>query len=219
MDKLLERDRSNDIVSGILHLVGVLLAIAVLVVLIVFSAYKGNSWHVVGYSLYGSGLILLYLASASYHLIPYNWPRLKHMAQRFDHAMIYILIAATYTPISFIVLSGGWRWSLFGVIWGLAIIGATIKFLWLRVPPVITTILYIIMGWLGAIAFSPLIHNMTTGAFWLLILGGFSYTLGVIFFTLEHILPQRKYFWMHEVFHVFVLAGSTLHTIVMFLIL
>ena len=148
MDKLLERDRSNDIVSGILHLVGVLLAIAVLVVLIVFSAYKGNSWHVVGYSLYGSGLILLYLASASYHLIPYNWPRLKHMAQRFDHAMIYILIAATYTPISFIVLSGGWRWSLFGVIWGLAIIGATIKFLWLRVPPVITTILYIIMGWL-----------------------------------------------------------------------
>ncbi|MEK7180622.1 MAG: hemolysin III family protein, partial [Patescibacteria group bacterium] len=197
MDKLLERDRSNDIVSGILHLVGVLLAVAVLVVLIVLGSYKGNSWHVIGYSLYGSGLILLYLASASYHLIPYSWPRLKHMAQRFDHAMIYILIAATYTPIAFIVLSGGWRWSLFGVIWGLAIIGATIKFLWLRVSPVITTILYIIMGWLGAIALSPLIHNMTATAFWLLILGGLSYTFGVVFFTLEHVLPQRKYFWMH----------------------
>ncbi len=219
MDKPPERHRSNDLVSGSLHLVGAALAIAVLIVLIVFGAKRGGAWHVVGYSLYGSGLILLYLASTLYHMVPRSMPRFKHVAQRFDHAMIYILIAATYTPITFIVLSGGWRWSLFGVIWGIAVVGVIIKLLRLRVSPFITVTLYVIMGWLIAIAFPLLVQNMTVMALRLLVAGGISYTLGVAFFALEHVLRQRKYFWMHEVFHVFVLGGSTLHTIVMFLIL
>lgn len=214
----MDRHRSNDIVSGILHLIGAGLAVAVLVVLIIIGARNEEAWHVVGYSLYGSGLILLYLASALYHLAPQRMPRLKRAAQYSDHAVIYILIAATYTPITFIVLSGGWRWSLFGTIWGLAAIGAAIRFFWRRAHPAIPVALYVIMGWLIVIALSPLTQNMTRAALWLLVAGGIAYTSGVLFFALEKILPPRKYFWMHEIFHVFVLAGSALHTVVMFLI-
>ncbi len=212
----IERHRSNDITSGILHLIGVLLAVAVLATLLVLGVREGSAWHVVGYSLYGVGLILLYFSSALYHFVPERMARFKHLARRFDHVMIYVLIAATYTPITFIVFSGGWRWSLFGVIWGLAAIGVVIKLLWLDVPKFLPVILYAVMGWLIAIAFSPLIEGMSGTTLILLIAGGLSYTIGILFFTLERVLPPRKYFWMHEIFHVFVLGGSALHTIVMF---
>jgi len=213
------RHRSNDIVSAILHLIGVVLATAVLVVLVVFGAREGSVWHVVGYSLYGFGLIALYFSSALYHFVPQTMPRFKHIAQRFDHAMIYVLIAATYTPITFIMLSGGWRWSLFGIIWGLAVIGVIIKLLWLPVPKFLPVALYAGMGWLIVVAFSPLLASMDFNELMLLVAGGFSYTLGILFFALERVFRQRKYFWMHELFHVCVLGGSAFHTIVMFFIL
>lgn len=214
----LERDRTNDLTSGILHLIGVALAIAVFVVLLVLGAQRG-AWHIVSYSIYGAGLILLYLASASYHLVPQNKERLKLILRRLDHAMISILIAATYTPITFLALSGGSRWSIFGIIWGLAFIGAAVKLFQLRVSGAVSVTLYLVMGWLAAFAFSPLIKSMGTTAFWLLISGGLSYTLGAVFFALERFIAPTKYFSMHEVFHVFVLGGSTFHTIVMFLLL
>lgn len=211
--------RSNDIVSGVLHFIGVGCAIAVMVVLIVVGARYGGPWHVVGYSLYGSGLILLYLASSAYHLVPHRFVRVKQALQRLDHAMIYVLIAATYTPITFVALHGGWRWSMFGVIWGLAVVGCVIKLCGWRIHTGLSTALYIVMGWLIALAFSPLRVEMSTGELWLLVSGGISYTVGVIFFTLGRLLRHRKYFWMHEIFHLFVLGGSALHTIVMFSIL
>ncbi|MBI2627381.1 hemolysin III family protein [Candidatus Nomurabacteria bacterium] len=214
-----ERDRTNDITSGALHLIGVGLASAVLVMLLVLGAKRGDAWHIVGYSIYGAGLILLYLASASYHLVPHSQERLKAVLRKLDHAMIYILIAATYTPITFLALSGGWRWSIFGVIWGLAILGIFIKLLSWKISPAVSISLYIAMGWLITIAFSPLMNGINTATLWLLISGGVSYTLGAIFFALERVLPQRKYFWAHEIFHVFVLGGSTLHTIAMFFLL
>ena len=216
MDMEERRHRSNDITSGILHLVGVLLAVSVLVVLLVVGAREGSAWHVVGYSLYGAGLILLYVSSAFYHLVPRRMQRLKHIARRFDHAMIYVLIAATYTPITFVALSGGWRWSIFGIIWGLACIGTAIKLLWMRVPRALPVVLYAVMGWLIVIAFQPLIARMDIVTISLLVFGGLSYTLGMVFFGLERVLKPRKYFWMHEIFHVCVLGGSALHTIVMF---
>ncbi len=215
----LERDRTNDITSGILHLIGVALAIAVLVVLLVLGAKRGQAWHVVGYSVYGTGLILLYLASASYHLVPQSKERLKAILRRLDHAAIYLVIAATYTPITFLALPPGWRWSIFGIVWGLAVAGATMKLLAWRMPPAISGLLYVGMGWLIAVAFSPLIEGMSEVSLWLLVSGGLFYTLGVLFFALERVTQNRKYFWMHEVFHVFVLGGSALHTIVMFLLL
>lgn len=213
------RHRSNDIVSGVLHLLGTGLAIAVLVVLLVFGAMSDDVWHVVGYSLYGSGLILLYLASTLYHLTPEHWVRFKHIARRLDHAMIYVLIAATYTPITFIALTGGWRWSIFGVVWGLALLGGIVKLIPLRVPAGVSLALYLVMGWLICVAIVPLLEGLTTGEFWLLLSGGLAYTVGVIFYALERHLPQKKYFWMHEVFHIFVLGGSALHAVLMFYLL
>jgi len=207
------------VVGGFIHLAGAGLAVAVLVVLIVFGASRGGTaWHIVGYTLYGSGLVLLYTASASYHLVPDTWSRLKSVTQKLDHAMIYVLIAATYTPVTFIVLDGVWRWSMFGVVWFLAIVGTSIKFFKPNAPHFISVVLYIVMGWLAVLPLSSLIANMSTAALWLLVSGGLFYTLGVIFFVLEKFLIQRKYFWMHEIFHVFVLGGSVSHTIMMFLI-
>ncbi len=216
---LFHNHRTNDITSGVLHFIGVGLAIGVLVVLIVVGARYGGPWHVVGYSLYGSGLILLYLASTSYHLVPHRFARIKLVLQRLDHAMIYVLIAATYTPITFVSLHGGWRWSLFGVIWGLAVFGCVVKLSGWRLHPVASSLLYIAMGWLIIIAFSPLRVEMSTGELWLLIAGGLSYTVGVLFFMLDRVLRRRKYFWMHEIFHLFVLGGSALHTVLMFYML
>lgn len=210
--------RSNDIVSGVLHFIGVGCAIAILVVLIVVGARYGGPWHVVGYSLYGSGLILLYLASSSYHLVPYRFVRTKLFLQRLDHAMIYVLIAATYTPITFVSLHSGWRWSMFGVIWGLAVVGCMFKLGGWRLHRGLWTALYVVMGWLIVIAFAPLQVSMSVGQLWLLVSGGISYTVGVIFFVLDRVLIRRRYFWMHEIFHLFVLGGSALHTIVMFTI-
>jgi len=211
--------RTNDITSGVLHLIGALFAVAALAVLIVLGASRGGTWHVVSYSLYGSGLIILYAASSAYHLIPHKFTKTKLLFQHLDHAAIYILIAATYTPITFIALAGGWRWSIFGVIWGLAILGAALKISRLQMLPWLSAVLYLVMGWLITVAFVPLIQSMTAATLWLLVAGGLSYTVGLAFFALDRVLPHKKYFWMHEIFHVFVLGGSTLHTIVMFLIL
>ncbi len=210
---------SNDMVSGVLHLVGVGLAIAVLVVLIVVGARYGTSWHVVGYSLYGTGLILLYVASSTYHLIPRRFARVKQFFRRLDHSMIYVLIAATYTPICFLTLPAGWGWSLFGVVWGLALAGASLTLSGVRLPPAVSTTMYVVMGWSILLAFSPLRQHISTGMLWLLFTGGISYTVGVVFFVLDRVLPHRRYFWMHEVFHLCVLGGSTLHTIFMFFVL
>jgi len=211
--------RSNDITSGVLHLIGVGLAIAVLVVLVIEGARHGSPWHIVSYTLYGTGLVLLYTASATYHLIPHQKVRLKHIFQRLDHAMIYILIASTYTPITFIALEGGWRWSMFGIIWGIALFGFIVKIMWLKIPSWILTLLYPVMGWIIVIAFAPLLEGMSTGTVWLLFTGGVSYTVGVFIYALDHVFHPRKYFWMHEIFHLFVLGGSALHTIMMFYLL
>ncbi|MEK7176778.1 MAG: hemolysin III family protein [Patescibacteria group bacterium] len=210
---------SNELTSGLLHLVGALFAIVVLVVLIVLGARYGNSWHVVGYSLYGAGLILLYVASASYHLIPSKFERAKGIARHLDHAMIFVLIAATYTPVTFLALEGAWRWSIFGTIWGLAILGVAIKLFRIPFHPALSTALYLFLGWLIVLAIAPLRASLSPAELALLFFGGLSYTLGVVFFALDKVLAPRKHFWMHEIFHVFVLGGSTLHTILMFLLL
>ena len=211
--------RENDVVSGLSHLVGAALSVAVLVLLVVFGASRGTVGHIVGFALFGAGLVLLYIASALYHLIPHHRPAMKHVFQRLDHAMIFVLIAGTYTPVTFLALPPAWGWSLFGVIWGLALIGVITKLLWLRVPKIFAVALYVVMGWVIVIALAPLQETMETTVLWLLFAGGVSYTLGVAFFALDRILPQRKYVWMHEIFHLFVLGGSALHTVVMFSLL
>ena len=207
--------KDNEPMSGLTHLIGMLLSIAGLVLLIVFASLYGSVWHVVAFSIFGVSLTLLYLASTIYHFIPKK-SKFKNIFRKIDHSMIYILIAGTYTPVTLILLRGGWGWSLFGVIWGIAIFGIILKVISKKIRGGISTLIYLLMGWLVVIAWAPLIKAISfDGLIWLVI-GGLFYTFGTIFFGLETILPRKRWIGMHEVFHVFVVAGSFSHFWLMF---
>lgn len=198
--------------NAITHLVGAGLAVAALVILVVQAALRKDAWHVVGFAVFGSALILLYIASTLYHSFR---GRVKRVFLRIDHAMIYVLIAGTYTPLCLTVLRGAWGWSLFGIIWGCALLGVAIKAFGLGTMSHISTILYIVMGWLAAVAIVPIRAALSSaGLFWL-VLGGVLYTVGALFFALDRYTPRTRWFGMHEVFHLFVIGGSLSHFFLM----
>ncbi len=210
MNQIHGKQRDNEPFSAISHLIGVGLSVAALVLMVIFAAMQGEPWHVVGFSVFGSSLILLYLASSLFHFWPKGHPR-KQWLWRLDHAAIYVLIAGTYTPLCLTMDSRGWGWSLFGVIWGLAFLGAALKlFNWLP-SRTLSTLLYVLMGWLVVIAIVPLSRWLSwEGMFWLL-LGGFFYTAGAIFQIFEPRLARWKGLTAHDAFHLLVLAGSFSH--------
>lgn len=183
------------------HLLGTLLALGGMVFLIVHSSIYQDAWKIVSVSIYGSALFLLYLVSTLYHLQKPG--RRKEIFQVLDHCAIYLLIAASYTPYTLVSLSGGWGWSLFGISWGLCIIGI-IQEIWIgRKTQVFSMTLYLVMGWLILIAAKPLSISLSSaGIFWLA-LGGAVYTAGVIFFLLD-----EKYKHFHGIWHLFVIGGS-----------
>jgi hemolysin III len=152
-------------------------------------------------------------------MMPHHKHVAKEVLQRIDHAMVYFLIASTYTPVCFLVLGGASRWWVFGTLWALAVIGAVLKLIKLKMHPAIPVMMYLVMGWMIIFFLPTLLSAMTTTSLMLLVAGGVSYSIGVVFFALESKFPPRKYFWMHEIFHVFVLGGTTFHTIMMFLLL
>ena len=193
----------EEIFNTISHGVGLLLSIAALVVLVVYASLYGNVWHIVSFSIYGSSLIILYLASTIYHAA--KKPKLKRKLNVFDHAAIYVLIAGTYTPFTLVTLNGPWGWSIFGVIWGLAVAGVILKLFFIGRFRTLSAIAYILMGWVIIIAIKPILNNLASGGLWLLLAGGISYSLGVIFYL------QKKMPYAHGVFHLFVLLGSLLH--------
>jgi hemolysin III len=193
----------EEIANAITHGIGLLLSIAGFVVLLVLAALRGTAWHVVACSVYGATLICLYTASTLYHAV--ISPRVKRALRIFDHSAIYLLIAGTYTPFLLVSLRGPWGWSLFGVIWGLALVGVLFKFWFVERFAILSTALYIAMGWLVVIAAKPVItHLPLTAIIWLLA-GGLVYTGGVIFFAAKRI-P-----YSHAIWHLFVLAGSICH--------
>src|SRR6266702_1098471 len=149
---MLQRLKLREPFSGLSHLGGAILGIAALVVLV--SVARGDPWHVSGFVIYGASLIVLYMASALYHLLPVG---ARHIARLrlFDHIGIYLLIAGTYTPICLVPLRGGWGWSLFGVVWGLALFGIIAEIVWRSAPYWLSLVLYLIMGWLVLIALGP----------------------------------------------------------------
>lgn len=202
--------KRNEYLSGLTHLSGALLSIAGLVLLVVYSSLFHKVWHIVSFSIFGSSMILLYTASAVYHLIPKE-SKWKIFFKKIDLVMIYILIAGTYTPVCLIPLRGGWGWAIFGVIWGLAVLGIIYQASSLKMPGWLSAILYILMGWLIMIALLPLLKTIAGIGFAWLFTGGMFYTLGVIFFGLDKIYPNTKWLSNHDMFHVFVLAGSFSH--------
>ncbi|UCC24509.1 MAG: hemolysin III family protein [Gemmatimonadales bacterium] len=194
---------AEELANTLSHGVGLLAAIAAIPLLVVGAVGRGGPADVVGASIFGATMVLLYLASTGYHAAPAG--RWKARLQRVDHAAIYLLIAGTYTPFTLGVLGGAWGWTLFGLVWGAAALGIGTK-LWAGIRwPRLSTTIYLVMGWLVLIAIRPLLIRMdTAGLVWLLA-GGLAYSAGVVFYT------ARRMPYGHFVWHLFVLAGSTCH--------
>jgi hemolysin III len=164
---------------------------------------NGGAWHIAGCTTFGVTLVLLYAASTLYHSL--RTPHLKRMLKILDHAAIYLLIAGTYTPFTLVNLRGFWGWTLFGLVWGLSIFGILWKFFHVDRFQVVSTIIYLVMGWIVIIAIKPVLAAVPlSGILWLLA-GGFFYTVGVLFFAWKRI-PYN-----HAIWHVFVMAGSVCH--------
>ena len=196
----------EEIASSITHGLGLAGSIVVLPFLIIAASRDGDPWRVASATIFGVSLILLYAASTFYHALPPS--RAKRVFRVIDHSAIYVLIAGTYTPFLLGPLRGAWGWSLLSVIWALAIAGiimkATLGFRWARA----STIVYLLMGWIGVIALKPLIENVTPqGLLWLLA-GGLAYTGGVIFFVFDQRLR-----YAHAIWHLFVATGSVCHVV------
>jgi hemolysin III len=195
--------------NSISHLVGATLALAAMVVLVVFASLKGDTWKIVSFSIYGTTLFMLYTLSTLYHS---TRGQVKSVFLKLDHAAIYLLIAGSYTPFTLVTLRGAWGWSLFGVVWGLAIIGIVIDSLHRDGPRVYQMIIYLLMGWLVLIALYPLLQNIPiNGVIWLVI-GGLCYTGGMVFYALDN-----KLAFAHGIWHLFVLAGSICHFVAILL--
>ena len=193
----------ENLANSITHGLGILLSIGGLSVLTAFASHYGGARHITACSIFGATLIILYTASTLYHSI--QAPRARLVLRTLDHSAIFLLIAGTYTPLTLISLHGPWGWSLFGVIWGLAVLGILIETSVLRKLSRLTLALYVAMGWVVVVAFKPMLASLAPGGLILLVLGGLAYTLGVPFYVWKR-LPFN-----HAVWHLFVLAGSILH--------
>jgi len=190
-------------INSITHLIGASLSLAGLVVLVVHAARLGDPWKIVSFSIYGATLVALYLFSTLYHS---TRGKARTIFQTLDHAAIYLLIAGTYTPFTLVTLRGVWGWWLFGIIWGLALVGMLQDLLAARRRSILSVFLYLLMGWLVVTAIRPLARALPMAGMAWLVAGGLSYTIGVVFYALD-----KKITYGHEIFHFFVLAGSVCH--------
>jgi hemolysin III len=193
----------EEMVNAITHGVGATLGVAALALLVTYASMDGDPWRIVAMSVYGTSIVLLFSASTFFHALRNR--KAKQIFWILDHAAIYLLIAGTYTPFTLVTLRGPWGWSIFGVVWGLAIIGIIYKAFWIGRLPWLSVTLYLVMGWVGAIAAWPLLNVMPTIGAAMMLGGGLLYSGGVVFF-LWHKLPFH-----HVIWHGFVLAGAAVH--------
>jgi len=193
----------EEIANSITHAIATGLSIAALAVLIVSAATAGDAWHIVSFSIFGSSLILLYLASTLYHSIPA--PRAKRILKTLDHSAIFLLIAGTYTPFMLTSLRGAVGWTIFGVVWGLAVAGVVLKCCFVYRFKRLSLAIYLGMGWLCVLVMREMYASLSRASLTFLALGGLAYTLGVVFYVWKR-LPYN-----HAIWHLFVVAGSVLH--------
>jgi hemolysin III len=203
--------RGEEIANWATHGLGLLLSIAGLTLLIVYSSLRGNAWHVVSFTVFGLTLLILYTVSTIYHAR--RSERGKQLLRKLDHAAIFLLIAGTYTPFLLTHLRGPWGWTLFGVIWGLCGAGAVFQLFFGGRFRLTSTLAYLFVGWLIVVALEPLIRYVPHGGLWLLLAGGICYSCGVIFYL------WRRLRYHHAVWHTFVLGGSTCHFLAVLLFL
>ena len=189
--------------NSISHLLGAALATAAVAVLIVRASVLGNPWKIVSFSIYGAAIVLLYASSALHHSLK---GRAKKIFLRMDYQAIYLLIAGSYTPLLLVTLRGGWGWSLFGVLWGLAVTGIIIDAFPHKGKRVIPITIYLLMGWIALVAIVPLMRALPATAMGLLIAGGLVYTSGLAFYAIDDRMKHA-----HGIWHVFVMVGSLMH--------
>jgi len=203
--------------SAITHFIGMLMALFAATPLLIKAANEPGRIHLISLAIFITSMILLYGASATYHTLDLS-EKVNRILKKLDHMMIFILIAGSYTPICLIVLEKSIGLKLFVLIWGIAIGGIIIKGFWITCPKWFSSMLYIAMGWVCVLAFSPLINALPAAAFGWLLAGGIIYTLGGIIYALK--LPifnsRHKNFGSHEIFHLFVMGGSICHFILMY---
>ena len=185
------------------HLGGAILALLGAVVLVVLAALDGDPWKVVSVTIYGLTLVLLYAFSTLYHSLR---GRAKNVLQKLDHQSIYLLIAGSYTPFCLVTLRGPWGWSMFGVVWGLAVLGGLQEFWGRSEPRILSVVIYVVMGWAAVVALVPLYRALGSAGFAWVVAGGLCYTIGIVFYALDSRLAHA-----HGVWHLFVLAGSAAH--------
>lgn len=205
----------EEIANAITHGIGAVLSLGCFGVLVAFAAIRGDAWRIVSASIYGFMMFFMYLASTMYHAAV--WPRAKRILNIFDHNAIYLMIAGSYTPFTLVALRAhnpGWAWAIFGLVWGLAIIGIIFQSCFINRFRMLSTVTYVLMGWVCVIAVYPLWKAIGTFGLCGIILGGIFYTSGVLFYILKHV----KY--MHAIWHIFVLGGTLIHffTILFFVI-
>lgn len=193
----------EETINAVTHGAGAVLGAAGLAVLVVLAALRGDAWHVVSCAIYGATLVLLFTSSTLYH--SFRGPRVKHVFRVIDHSSIYLLIAGTYTPFLLVSLRGGWGWSLFGVVWGLALAGIAFQIFFVDRFRLAQTLIYLGMGWLVVVATRPLLTGVPLGGLLWLLAGGLFYTLGAVFYL------WKKLPYHHGIWHLFVLAGSVCH--------
>ena len=205
---------ARDPISALTHLIGLLAVIPVFFCLL----YRSDSMiKTIGLSIFGISLILLYSASTIYHTLKLSAEKIA-VLRRIDHMMIFVLIAGTYTPVCLVTLAGKWGYILLALIWCIAVAGVFMKVFWMNAPRWLSTMIYVIMGWLSITAFVPLMKAVGWGGFGILLAGGVAYTLGAVIYALKKPnLAILKSFGFHEIFHVFVMVGSGFHVLFMFL--
>ncbi|MCM2604925.1 hemolysin III family protein [Rossellomorea marisflavi] len=177
------------------------MSIPALIMLVVFAVDKGSAWHVVSFSIFGASMILLYLFSTLLH--SFKPSKAKNVFAVLDHSAIYVLIAGTYTPLMLVSVRSALGWTLFGIVWGLAIVGIIFKCYFVDRFQIVSTLFYLVMGWLVLAAIKPLYASLTPAGFDLLLTGGILYSVGAVFYV------WKKIPYNHAIWHLFVLAGSS----------
>lgn len=198
----------EEIANSITHGIGAALSIAALTVSVVFASLYGNIWQIVGFCIFGVTLILLYTSSTLYH--GFQHPKIKHIFRVIDYSAIYLLIAGSYTPVILISMRNPLGWTVLGIVWGMALVGIILKVLFFKKLQILAVVFYLLMGWMIVFVAQPALVLIPRGLIYWLLAGGLCYTIGVAFFAL------KKIPFNHTIWHLFVLAGSTLHFLGMF---
>jgi len=206
----------KELTSAFTHLGGAIFAIIGTVLLLINSKNSNNAATLAAFLIFGISMILLYSTSTIYHLIDKSKQKAKLVMRKLDHIMIFVFVAGSYTPICLLVLNNSIGYKLLTLVWSITLVGTFIKLFWITAPNWVSSVLYISMGWLAVLVLSPLVSMMPSGGMYWLFLGGIFYTIGGVIYGMRRPNINKSYFGFHELFHIFVLAGSLCHYVLMY---